>query len=116
MQEATKLPFNAQCKPRRKGTDQFTTDMSKPDGQPQVIGIACRFPESDSAAEWWENLAGGVDMMTADDRRWPCGIYGTPKRMAKLKDYSSFDNAFFAVHGKQAEVNRTKLRSSSIDA
>ena len=43
-------------------------------------------------------------MVTENDRRWPVGLHGTPKRFGKLLDYESFDQAFFSVHGKQAQV------------
>jgi len=51
-----------------------------------------------------------IDMITEDDRRWSGGIYGLPKRTAKLKDLSSFDASFFGVHSKQAHVMDPQLR------
>lgn len=38
-----------------------------------ISGVSGRFPESNSIAEFRENLFGGVDMVTDDDRRWPAG-------------------------------------------
>lgn len=38
-----------------------------------ISGISGRFPESNSIAEFKENLFTGVDMVTDDDRRWPDG-------------------------------------------
>lgn len=38
-----------------------------------ISGISGRFPESNSIAEFRENLFAGVDMVTDDDRRWPAG-------------------------------------------
>lgn len=38
-----------------------------------ISGISGRFPESNSIAEFKENLFTGVDMVTDDDRRWPAG-------------------------------------------
>lgn len=38
-----------------------------------ISGISGRLPESDSIAEFRENLFGGVDLVTDDDRRWPAG-------------------------------------------
>ena len=67
-------------------------------------GAVHRFPESESASAFWANLAGGVDMVTENARRWPVGLHGTPARFGKLLDYISFDATFFAVHGKQASV------------
>jgi len=38
-----------------------------------ISGISGRLPESNSIAEFRENLFAGVDMVTDDDRRWPAG-------------------------------------------
>jgi len=46
-----------------------------PYGNDEVVisGISGRLPESNSIAEFRENLFAGVDMVTDDDRRWPAG-------------------------------------------
>ena len=69
-----------------------------------IIGLSCRFPESNSPAEFWNNLMTGKDMLTADDRRWPVGFQGLPPRTGKSPGFDKFDAAFFSVHGKQAQV------------
>lgn len=38
-----------------------------------ISGISGRLPESNSIAEFRENLFAGVDLVTDDDRRWPSG-------------------------------------------
>lgn len=38
-----------------------------------ISGISGRFPESDNIDELKDNLYNHVDMITADDRRWPLG-------------------------------------------
>lgn len=38
-----------------------------------IAGISGRLPESNTLEEFWENLIGGVDMVTEDDRRWKPG-------------------------------------------
>lgn len=38
-----------------------------------ISGISGRLPESNSIAEFKENLYAGVDLVTDDDRRWPSG-------------------------------------------
>ncbi|XP_014669962.1 PREDICTED: fatty acid synthase-like, partial [Priapulus caudatus] len=68
-----------------------------------VSGISCRLPEADSMAEFRHNLFAGVDMSTDDGRRWEAGLYGLPRRSAKLKDITKFDAAFFGISPKQAE-------------
>lgn len=39
-----------------------------------ISGISGRLPESNSIAEFKENLFAGVDLVTDDDRRWPAGM------------------------------------------
>lgn len=68
-----------------------------------VLGFSLRFPESASPSAFWAHLLSGDDMQTADSRRWPVGLYDTPHRTGKVPDYHLFDNAFFSVHGKQAQ-------------
>ena len=47
------------------------TFMSSSSANDVVIsGLGCRFPESSSPEEFWDNLINGVDMVTSDDRRW----------------------------------------------
>lgn len=72
-----------------------------------IIGLSCRFPESNGPSEFWSNLMNGKDMVTADDRRWPVGFQGLPPRTGKLPGFDKFDAAFFSVHGKQAQVSYT---------
>lgn len=38
-----------------------------------ISGISGRFPKSDSVEEFKQNLYNGVDMVTADNSRWPIG-------------------------------------------
>lgn len=51
-----------------------------------ISGIAGRFPESDNMDEYAHNLFSNVDMVTADDRRWPIGK--SVKVFAKMKSKS----------------------------
>ena len=75
-----------------------------------ISGISCRFPESDNMTEFAEHLFHGDDLVTEDERRWELGkqekyntntskvhvgLYGLPRRHAKLKDLSKFDAYFF---------------------
>lgn len=39
-----------------------------------ISGFSGRFPESANMEEFKENLLSGMDMVTADNRRWPLGI------------------------------------------
>lgn len=38
-----------------------------------VSGMGGRFPESDTTDEFAHNLYNKIDMITADNRRWPTG-------------------------------------------
>ncbi|XP_030383313.1 fatty acid synthase [Scaptodrosophila lebanonensis] len=71
-----------------------------------ISGLSGKLPESSNIAEFRHNLLNGIDMVTNDPRRWEAGIYGLPERMAKMKDedLEKFDDKFFSVHQKQAEL------------
>ncbi|XP_019359228.1 PREDICTED: fatty acid synthase isoform X1 [Gavialis gangeticus] len=75
-----------------------------------IAGIAGRLPESENLEEFWENLLGGIDMVTDDDRRWKSGLYGLPSRTGKLKDLSKFDASFFGTLPKQVVAMDPQLR------
>ncbi|CAF3688455.1 unnamed protein product [Adineta steineri] len=75
-----------------------------------ITGVSGRFPEANSIDEFAHNLFNGIDMVTADDRRWPEGQYGLPTRNGKLKEVDRFDAAFFNVHPKQAHNMDPQLR------
>lgn len=75
-----------------------------------IAGMSGKLPESENLQEFWDNLMGGVDMVTDDDRRWKAGLYGLPRRSGKLKDLSKFDAGFFGVHPKQAHTMDPQLR------
>jgi fatty acid synthase len=76
-----------------------------------ISGLSCRFPESDSPKEFFQNLIDKKDMLTADTRRWKEKIEGVPERFGKIKQsLDVFDNKFFTVHGKQAEKMDPQLR------
>lgn len=38
-----------------------------------ISGISGRYPESNNVNEFWEKLLSGVELISADDRRWPVG-------------------------------------------
>lgn len=38
-----------------------------------ITGIAGRYPESNNVDEFWTKLLSGVELISADDRRWPIG-------------------------------------------
>ena len=75
-----------------------------------VSGIGCRLPESENLEEFREHLFNGDDMVTEDDRRWPPGIFGVPRRNGKLKDVASFDAGAFMIHPKQADNLDPQMR------
>ncbi|GBP15814.1 Fatty acid synthase [Eumeta japonica] len=40
-----------------------------------LTGLSGRLPESNSIEEFADQLFAGVDLVTADDRRWPTGDF-----------------------------------------
>ncbi|XP_052754570.1 fatty acid synthase [Galleria mellonella] len=83
---------------------------SKDAGDVVITGLSGRLPESDTIDEFAQQLFDGVDLVTADDRRWTPGLHGLPERNGKLKDLSHFDATFFGVHAKQAHLMDPQLR------
>ncbi|CAH0760904.1 unnamed protein product [Diatraea saccharalis] len=75
-----------------------------------LTGISGRLPDSESIEEFAQKLFEGVDLVSADDRRWPPGLHGLPERNGKLKDLEHFDATFFGVHAKQAHNMDPQLR------
>ncbi|CAH0729423.1 unnamed protein product, partial [Brenthis ino] len=75
-----------------------------------LTGLSGRLPESNNIEEFAQQLFDGVDLVTADDRRWTPGLHGLPERNGKLKDLAHFDATFFGVHAKQAHLMDPQLR------
>ncbi|CAH2039961.1 unnamed protein product, partial [Iphiclides podalirius] len=75
-----------------------------------LSGLSGRLPESGSVEDFAQQLFDGVDLVTADDRRWTPGLHGLPERNGKLKELSRFDATFFGVHAKQAHLMDPQLR------
>ncbi|CAH0584002.1 unnamed protein product [Chrysodeixis includens] len=75
-----------------------------------LTGLSGRLPESNTIEEFAQQLFDGVDLVTADDRRWTPGLHGLPERNGKLKDLAHFDATFFGVHAKQAHLMDPQLR------
>ncbi|XP_012251516.2 fatty acid synthase-like [Athalia rosae] len=69
-----------------------------------ISGIAGRFPESDNVKQFQENLVKGLDLVTADHRRWELDDPEIPKRCGKINNVEKFDSVFFGVHSKQAHI------------
>ena len=79
-----------------------------------VIGIDCRFPGAADAAQFWDNLAGGVNSIREvppgrfDWRRY----FGDPREPNKtnskwggfIEDVDKFDNDFFHVSPTEAQL------------
>lgn len=72
-----------------------------------ISGISGRFPSSDSIQEFKDNLFNGVDMVTADDSRWPIG-----KSLILFPFASSFNH--YSFHILFSDVIRFSLSVSVI--
>jgi len=68
-----------------------------------ISGISGRFPASDSVEEFKNNLYNGVDMVTADNTRWPVGLWDLPPCSGKVKSFDKFDSNFFGFTPKEVE-------------
>lgn len=90
------------------------TTTSNMDGDIAVIGIDCRFPGAFDAAQFWDNLAGGVNSIREippgrfDWRRY----FGDPREPNKtnskwggfIEDVDKFDSDFFHVSPTEAQL------------
>ncbi|CAH1180924.1 unnamed protein product [Phyllotreta striolata] len=75
-----------------------------------ISGISGRFPECRNIDEFQRALLRGDDLMSEDDRRFPAGAKGLPKRQGKVPDIDKFDAAFFGLHSKQAHFTDPRQR------
>lgn len=75
-----------------------------------ITGLSGRLPQSDNIEEFAKQLFDGVDLVTANDTRWPRGAHGLPERNGRIKNLSRFDATFFGVHAKQAHLMDPQLR------
>lgn len=59
----------------QQATNGAVNGNSSYSGNDEIVisGISGRLPESNSIAEFKENLFAGADLVTDDDRRWPAG-------------------------------------------
>lgn len=71
------MPARSPQTNQHQATNGVMNGNSPYSGADEVVisGISGRFPESNSIAEFRENLFAGVDLVTDDDRRWPDGEY-----------------------------------------
>ena len=70
-----------------------------------VIGLAGRFPGSDDARAFWNNLANGISGVTPVQPRACSSLPGEPNYVAKaavVSDADHFDAKFFGIYPKQA--------------
>ncbi|CAD7955255.1 unnamed protein product [Amoebophrya sp. A120] len=78
---------------------------------PIVGGMACRFPQSRTTAEFWENLITGKNMITQDDEHWESGFHNQlPLGKGSVQKQEYFDTFFFNMSGAQAEKTDPQLR------
>ncbi|HEX4727138.1 MAG TPA: beta-ketoacyl synthase N-terminal-like domain-containing protein, partial [Jatrophihabitans sp.] len=68
-----------------------------------IIGLACRLPQADGPAAFWQLLREGRDAITeASERRWPAAVVGNHRRGGFLDQVDSFDAGFFGISPKEA--------------
>ncbi|MBV9821672.1 MAG: type I polyketide synthase, partial [Actinobacteria bacterium] len=68
-----------------------------------VIGLACRLPQADGPARFWQLLSEGRSAITdAGEQRWPRAVVGAYHRGGFLDAVDTFDAAFFGISPKEA--------------
>ena len=89
--------------------------MSELDDNPDIaiVGLACRFPGARNAAEFWRNLAGGVESITRLSDEEIVSSGASPAHLAApnyvkaapvLDDPGGFDAAFFGFTPNEART------------
>lgn len=98
----------------RENISPAPADTAYADTDVAVIGINCRFPDASDPAQFWENLAGGVNSIReipAD--RWDWRKYfGDPQEPNKccskwggfIDDMDKFDGDFFQISPAEAQL------------
>ncbi|MEU0478947.1 beta-ketoacyl synthase N-terminal-like domain-containing protein, partial [Streptosporangium sp. NPDC006013] len=69
-----------------------------------VVGVACRLPQADGPAAFWDLLTGGVDAVT--ERTGD----GGPRWAGRLADKEAFDAAFFGLSPREARYTDPQQR------
>lgn len=86
-----------------------------------ISGASGRFPSSANFDEFRDNLFRGVDMVTADDSRWPVGmsyyttklfknivsltgLWNLPPKNGKMPNLERFDEDFFGIPESQVNL------------
>ncbi|MFF5112045.1 SDR family NAD(P)-dependent oxidoreductase [Streptosporangium sp. NPDC000509] len=69
-----------------------------------VVGVACRLPQADGPAAFWDLLTGGVDAVT--ERTGD----GVPRWAGRLANKAAFDAAFFGLSPREARYTDPQQR------
>ena len=80
-----------------------------------VIGMACRFPQSNTVEDFWQNLISGRNLVTeVPVSRWSIDAYYSPDKKDMTKSYSrwggfvddpeKFDSEFFGISERDAQA------------
>ena len=86
------------------------SNLGKYDGDVAIIGMACRFPGAASLAEYWSNLAHGVESIRffEDEELLASGVDPLTlrdpdyvKAAPVLEDFDKFDAAFFGFNPRE---------------
>lgn len=82
-------------------------------GRIAIIGMACRFPGANGPAEYWDNLAAGVDSIAfaTDEQLRAAGVPAADiddpdyvKAVSTIDDIAGFDAKLFGFTHREAEV------------
>jgi phthiocerol/phenolphthiocerol synthesis type-I polyketide synthase E len=68
-----------------------------------IIGMACRFPDADTPAQFWSNLVGGRESITVADSPHD-GPAGWIRASATLAGIDRFDAGFFGYSPREATL------------
>ncbi|KAI1206386.1 ketoacyl-synt-domain-containing protein [Annulohypoxylon truncatum] len=108
-EKVTFVPLGTKsCIPRSLSTSKYNNDEN-PLEEIAVVGMACRFPQSDTLEEFWEIIqAGKTALSTMPLERFnPADISREPKLSEYwgnfLRRPDAFDHRFFGISGREAK-------------
>jgi polyketide synthase PksL len=113
-QEAAIVPVQPPAAVRR-AKSRFVSAAKEADTDIAIVGVAGRYPQAETLAEFWRNLQNGRDSITEIPlERWDHSLYFDANPNAKGKSYSKwggfiddvdkFDPLFFNISPKEAEL------------
>ena len=99
-------PVTVLAAPRPAARRRASRPAQRASGDIAIVGLAGRYPQAESLAEFWENLQAGRDCVTPiPAERWDAGAHGLSAGWGGfLSGVDRFDPLFFNISPADAEL------------